>query len=334
MNDVSIAGVQSVGGGSIGHVSEKLYDGMNISTYTVPKSPLPVFAETDRLFRKTKSLVSELSKDNDAVLLPRDVLLAGVRPTSVDAVVCPIVHDLYHYSDERVDLFYSFALNRAARNIRQSSVILSISERTKAELVNRFGIPKSRIAVFTQGIDTGRMYRDTDNPTVDIPEKYLLYVGSLMRRKRPDILIKVLSELDNKELVICGNQYDSSHTNSLKYLANDYGVSDRLYILGQVSTENLRRIYSNATVLLHPAEYEGYGRTPVEAAACGTPTVLHESIPSVKDISSVAYTFSDYDPKAIARTVRSVPEESFEYDPVTWDESANQVYKILASFLN
>ncbi|WP_164722000.1 glycosyltransferase [Haloterrigena salifodinae] len=318
-----------MGEGSIGLVSDRLYDSLDGDRFDIPDSPLPIFTETDRILRKTREVVKVASKKHDAIIFPRDVLLAGVPPQKFNAAICPIVHDLDHLSNPNNDIIYQITLSLMKRNLKKADLVLAISEKTKSDIVNQIGVPQSSICVFTQGVSAGNFYKDSSDPSIDVPDEYILYAGGLMPRKRPDILIETLKRLPEKELVVCGNQYSEEHTEIFSQMVEKEELTDKVHHFGRVPIADLRRLYSNASVLLHPAEKEGYGRTPIEAAACGTPVVLHESIPSAADIGSAAYTFSIHDPKKVASLVQSASGCSTDYEPITWEESAKEVEQLI-----
>lgn len=329
MKDVSICGVDSLGGGSIDIVSSHIYDSLNIPRREVPDSPLPLLGGTDRLIRQVRGVVKKASRNYDVIILPRDVMLAGIHPEKFNATICPIVHDLDHIGRSENDLPYKIALSLAKRHIRHSELILAISESTKSDLIDQLGVSSHAVKTFIQGVDTSKMYQDMKPPSIDVPPEYVLYVGGLMDRKRPDILAETIARLPSREFVVCGNTYSSEDTKRFKELIAKNGAADRVHMFGRVSMADLRRVYSNATVLLHTAEKEGYGRTPVEAATCGTPAILHTSIPSSKELGDSAITFSTHDPGKIAELVRNTQDSTVNYEPVTWEESASQVRQVI-----
>ena len=82
---------------------------------------------------------------------------------------------------------------------------------------------------------------------------------------------KILEESD-VNLVITGNF--TKHTLTLKKLADDLKISDKVAFTNQVSETDLIKLYQNADVYAYPSPCEDFGLGPIEAMACGTPSVV------------------------------------------------------------
>ena len=75
---------------------------------------------------------------------------------------------------------------------------------------------------------------------------------------------------------------------------------DRVQLIGFVSDNDLRALYSSCRAFIYPSVYEGFGLPPLEAMACGAP-VIASRVPSIKE--SVARIISATDSKDLARTI-------------------------------
>ncbi len=80
------------------------------------------------------------------------------------------------------------------------------------------------------------------------------------------------------------------------------GLQERVRFLGHVSPEDLLGLYNAAQVLVHPAFYEGFGLTPLEAMACGTPVIVSNSssLPEVVGDAALLVEPTDVDGLAVA----------------------------------
>jgi teichuronic acid biosynthesis glycosyltransferase TuaC len=105
-----------------------------------------------------------------------------------------------------------------------------------------------------------------------LPEigKVVASVGHLIPRKGHDLVIASLPELPDTTLLIAGSGPDEP---SLRALAQQFGVADRVVFLGQVTQDNLPDVYSAATLLVLASSAEGWANVLLEAMACGTPVV-------------------------------------------------------------
>jgi glycosyltransferase involved in cell wall biosynthesis len=124
-------------------------------------------------------------------------------------------------------------------------------------------------------------------PTKDefsLPDSFVLFVGSIEPRKNLLTLLKAYADLplqqkQSNPLVLVGfkgwqNQEIMSIIDSQQEFIN---------YLGYVSDEQLPHIYNLATLFVYPSYYEGFGIPPIEAFACGTPTIVSNitSLPEV-----------------------------------------------------
>lgn len=117
------------------------------------------------------------------------------------------------------------------------------------------------------------------NPPIDVfasvnkniqKEDFYLWVGRLVSYKHPEIAIGACQKLD-KKLVIIGNGPLKEKVASL------IKGNNKVSYLGHVSDSRLWQFYTKAKALLSPIETEDFGMTPLEAAACGTPTIAFYS---------------------------------------------------------
>ena len=78
------------------------------------------------------------------------------------------------------------------------------------------------------------------------------------------------------------------------------GLDSSVRLLGRVSDEALHILYAAARAHVHPAHYEGFGLPPLEAMACGTPTIVSNvsSLPEV--VQDAALLVDPNNPEEIA----------------------------------
>jgi glycosyltransferase involved in cell wall biosynthesis len=72
------------------------------------------------------------------------------------------------------------------------------------------------------------------------------------------------------------------------------------YFLGRVPDEELRKLYVAARCHVHPAHYEGFGLPPLEAMACGTPTIVSNSSSLPEVVGDAALLVNPKEPEEIA----------------------------------
>nr|WP_279286982.1 glycosyltransferase family 1 protein [Heliobacterium chlorum] len=120
--------------------------------------------------------------------------------------------------------------------------------------------------------------------SVDKP--YILYVGGFSPRKNIRLLIHAFHQVrpylpEEYCLIIPGKQ--SKEYNDLESMVAALRLQEHIRFLGFVNVDELPWIYNGASVFVYPSLYEGFGLPPIEAMACGTPTLVSNvsSLPEV-----------------------------------------------------
>jgi len=180
---------------------------------------------------------------------------------------------------------FEMILNHA---IKSADRICVPTDFVKNDVQSFYPKSASKIVVTGEGVKV-LLVSDTD---AGLPDKYLLYVGSAYPHKRLDLLLsaweKLLIDYKDFDLVIVGEKdvfmkklEDRSKAMQLK----------RVHFLGRVSDEQLVRIYTQATILVFPSSFEGFGLPPAEALIYGCPVVTSDagSIPEVLGKNGVVY---------------------------------------------
>jgi len=217
------------------------------------------------------------------VALPR--LLGRVRPALVHFVhaipprcPCPAVLTVQDLSFERepglmgVKDRLTFKLV-VRRSVKRAARVLAISERTKRDLVELYGVDPGRIVVTPLGVDA--LFAPGGQR-----ENFLLFVGAIQERKDPRAAALAARAL-GRRLVVVGPTKDESLAEELRGLGAE--------LRGYVSKDELARLYRQAACLVFPSRYEGFGLPVLEAMASGTPVVAtpDEAVREVADGAAV-----------------------------------------------
>jgi glycosyltransferase involved in cell wall biosynthesis len=212
-----------------------------------------------------------------ALGVPR--LLRGVRPALAHfvhalplALPCPgvlTVQDLSFERDPEVMGRRDRLVFRATvpRSARRAARVLAISELTKRDLVELYGVDAQKVVVTPLAADAAFA---PDGPTAD-GDPYVLFVGALQPRKEPATAIEALSLIgpDAPRIVLAGP--DKGGRTETEAAARRLGV--RAEFRGHVEQAELAALYRGAGCLVFPSRYEGFGLPVLEAMASGTPVV-------------------------------------------------------------
>lgn len=145
----------------------------------------------------------------------------------------------------------------------------------------------------------------------------LLHVGSTIRRKRIDVLLKVFAnirrEFPNARLLRVGGAF----TDEQLQLVEQFELQDSIVVLPPVSREVLGAIYRRATLVLQPSDAEGFGLPLIEAMACATPVVASD-LPVLREVGGSAAAHAPVaDVPAWSHTVTSLMNERIQ-DAEKW----------------
>jgi glycosyltransferase involved in cell wall biosynthesis len=155
------------------------------------------------------------------------------------------------------------------RSARRADRVLAVSEVTRRDLIELYGIPEEKIVVIPNGVDSGFT---PDGPTAG-GEPYVLFVGALQPRKDAGLAIEALALVGDgaPRLVLVGP--DKGGRADVEQTARRVGLGGRVELRGHVPEDELASLYRGAACLVFPSRYEGFGLPVLEAMASGTPVV-------------------------------------------------------------
>lgn len=202
--------------------------------------------------------------------------------------------------------------------IRESSKIVAISQATRQDLIDRFGADPSKVEVIYQPID-----RQFDIKKIDperfpalkrqyhLPDRYLLYVGALMKRKNILPMIQAWQRLSPEHaipLLIFGE--GKSYKKELIDYIRSHRLSDHVQLRSSVPFGDLPYLYRLAECVLYPSLYEGFGLPVAEALACGS-RVVTSSVSSMPEAGGELPRYvNPWDVDSIAEGIESSLQHS------------------------
>jgi len=227
---------------------------------------------------RSKGIIKDLQRDGIEIYhgLSHE-LPSGIHKSGIRSVVT--IHDL---------IFMRLPDNFGAisRRIYEAKVkyackvadkIVAISQKTKDDIVELLGTDAAKIEVIYQSIDPiftitqSAEQKEAVSAKYQLPQQFLLSVGTIELRKNLLLLAKALKYINNIPLVVVGRP--TKYLDEVKQYLSTNNLTDRIIFLHDVDFADLPAIYQLASVFIYPSRYEGFGLPVLEALNCGVPVI-------------------------------------------------------------
>ena len=178
-----------------------------------------------------------------------------------------------------------------AVGLRRAKSIIAVSETTKRELMDHFGIAERKIHVTYEGVDEKIIAESKKNTKSASNGEYFLYVGNAYPHKNLDTFLDGFAKYSGStKLVMVGK--DDFFYHRLREKVKALQLDERVSFFGGANDDELHNLYRNAKMLIFPSRMEGFGLPALEAIALGTP-VLCSDIPIFHEILGASATYMD-----------------------------------------
>jgi glycosyltransferase involved in cell wall biosynthesis len=243
--------------------------------------------------------------------------LLGCIPAERAVITC---HDLMLLHAEREDIGFRGSRSLLLRFrwetsfLRRAALVACVSDATASDVASLLRVDSSRIRVIPNGIGSSFVPMDAQSRSetrrkVDPTGRHalVLQVSSGAPYKNIPGTLRVIRELRSRGLdpvlVRVGKPLDADQIAQAK----EMGVLSSVQEFGRVSDQELANLYGAADVLLFPSRWEGFGWPPLEALACGTPSVVASECRSVVDLlGDAGLAESADDVRAMASAVEMI----------------------------
>ena len=167
--------------------------------------------------------------------------------------------------------------------LKKCEAVFTVSEFSKSDICRTYGYPDSKVHVVPNGVDVNEFSPKTGAYS---GSPFLLVVGANYSHKNIEELLDQHIHWDHHfRLVIasCGGGYRKK----LEERAATYGLTSIITFHEYLDFADLVTLYQNATALIYPSKFEGFGIPPLESLACGTPVIVSD-IPVLREVLSDA----------------------------------------------
>lgn len=179
------------------------------------------------------------------------------------------IHDIYriHHGTKKDAAKFTEFIND------NTTSLIAISNYTKNDIIKTTGCKKN-IPVIPNSIvfDVSRQQKILELEQ----KKYILDLNAYVEKKNPMTLLKAYNIIKNKtdlSLVFCGGYKEEQVWNEMQDFIEKNNLTRQVKMLFRVKDEERNWLLANAALFATPSLFEGFGRTPVEAAICKIPVI-------------------------------------------------------------
>lgn len=235
-------------------------------------------------------------------------------PRGYKAPTVITVHDLtiYKFPELYTEKELIFLKSDISAAVRSAEGIIAVSQSTKKDLNEIFGISAEKIKVIYHGIDA-RFFRKCASEEIKkvkkrygIKKEYLLFLGTLEPRKNILRIVEAYERFRDRlvhlpqlkpedqikenlkgysvdyQLVLAGQP--GSHFEEIKKRIDESKYKDDIILPGYIDADDLDQLFEGAKLFIFPTLYEGFGIPVIEAMANGVP-VITSNISSLPEIA-------------------------------------------------
>lgn len=274
----------------------KLSKGMYLNSFP-PKTTRIIKAANHYL---SKLIVHNLKPD---IVHETYYSLNSLANKNIVLTVYDMIHEIFSNSFRNNDI--TSVLKRKA--VERATHVICISENTKNDLITYCKVDESKISVIYLGIEKSFVMPEQLLPSKVCSKSFLLYVGSREGYKNFNNFITAF--VASKKLVqnfniICfgGGSFDKDERDFLI----EKGLSEKNIAQVSGDDQDLAGLYRNASALVYPSLYEGFGLPLLEAMAYNCPVICSSSSSIPEVVGDAAEMFDPYDAESIQNAIERV----------------------------
>jgi len=274
-------------------------------------SPESSFAKIFKSLWRSFSVKGQLQKNQiDIFHGLSNELPEGINKAKVPSVVT--IHDLIFM---RYPEFYkSIDRNIYYRKVKfactSANKVLAISEQTKADIIQYLKIDPEKIEVLYQSVSSKyfeQFERSDLLAKYDIPEQYILAVGSIEKRKNQLSILKAIHAAKLDICVVFVGKPTTYATTLLRFITEN-GMDHQVKFLNNVPRKELAGLYNNARLSIYLSMFEGFGLPVIESMACACPVITSNVSCLPETAGDAALLCPPLDSKALAEKIKALLE--------------------------
>tara|TARA_Y100001933_G_scaffold219735_1_gene228553 strand:- start:12408 stop:13532 length:1125 start_codon:yes stop_codon:yes gene_type:complete len=246
------------------------------------KTPKNFFYKSFDFLWRSKKVIDDLLHDKiDIYHGLSNEIPYGIEVTGIKTIVT--IHDLifirYPNLFQAFDRYIYFKKFKYA--CEKANKIIAVSTQTKKDIIKFFNISEDKITVIYQGCNNifqKEITIDKQNLVAkkyNLPNKFLLYVGTIEERKNLLSLIKAIKKIPNQKLVVIGN--GKKYKKKCREYIRVNNLEKNILFINNLSLNEIRAIYAKAEIMIYPSIFEGFGIPILEALFSKVPVITSKN---------------------------------------------------------
>ncbi|MFZ5982219.1 MAG: glycosyltransferase family 4 protein [Patescibacteria group bacterium] len=238
------------------------------------------------------------------------------------------------------------------RSLRRADKIIGVSRFTKEEIQKYFSVPERKLDWIHNAVsDEILNYQaspekeESVRKKYSLPEKFILYLGTMQPRKNLPLLIRSFSQLSKLfpevKLVLAGGKSYHFDKNIETEIGN-LGIENQVIFTGFIKEEDKPEIFRLAKIFCFPSLYEGFGIPILEAFALGIPVVASRIAPHLEIAGNAALLFEPRKGKSLFENMKRIIENEELAEELrtkgkkrlsdfSWEKTAKKMLEIFSS---
>jgi glycosyltransferase involved in cell wall biosynthesis len=261
-----------------------------------------------------------------------------------------VIHDLTYIKFpqymQATNLKYMSKLMPAS--VKRADHIITVSESSKKDIVEHFGLEPSRVSVILNAVDHEIFFPRNNVANAlkkyGLPTKYIHFHGTIEPRKNVEGLLDAFAllprEIKNEYALVLTGGKGWNDEAIYKAVEAHRASGHKIILPGYVEGKDLPYIYSGASLFVLPSFYEGFGIPPLEAMACGVPVIVSDNSSLPEVVGDAAIKIKAEDTEALAANMLKILSDKKLAESLSkkglkqaakfsWHASAEKLVKLL-----
>ena len=230
--------------------------------------------------------------------------------------LCPCVVTIHDVLFESHPQYFSWPFRARfkiliSRSVQRARHLFTVSQFSKSEIVNRYGVDPGKITVILNAVDTTRFFPGKQSLEILQHQglrsnEYILTAGRLEPRKNHLTLLRAYTLLGvfAPPLVIVGQPDFGYH--QIHREVDRLGMRKRVKFLSDVGDEELPILMRHAALFVYPSWAEGFGIPPLEAMASGVPVICSNTTSLPEVAGNAAFLINPNSIEQLADGIRKI----------------------------